>query len=878
MSSKSTTEIRQAFLDFFHIKGHKIVPGSSLVPNNDSTLLFTNAGMNQFKDVFLGLDKRTYSRATTVQHCIRVGGKHNDLENVGYSPYHHTFFEMLGNFSFNDYSKQNAIKYAWELLTSEQWFNLPQERFLITVYHTDEETYNIWQQEIGISIDRIIRIGDNKGALYASDNFWQMGDTGPCGTCTEIFYDRGADIFKESMFLHKKNYDRYVEIWNIVFIQFNRQLDGKLKKLTTTSIDTGMGLERIAAVLQHVNSNYEIDSFHQLIIFIAKVLTLSDLNNNSLRVIADHIRSSVFLIGNGIYPSNEGRGYVLRRIIRRAIRHGYTLGAKETFFYKLVKPLIKVMNNAADDLIAQQEKIEKILKNEEKQFARTLAHGLKLLDNELIQLQGDTLAGEIAFRLYDTYGFPFDLTADVCHERNIKIDESSFNIAMRQQKYRAREHSKFMIDYNNTIKIDNYSYFSGYENNKQQATVIAIFHHKNPVNILKQGEEGIIFLDKTPFYAESGGQVGDSGILSNSYCQFIVSDTQKYIKAIGHIGRVMINSIAVNNLVEARINIDRRNSICLNHSATHLLHAALRDILGKHVTQKGSLVNEKYLRFDFSHFDVMTPIQICQIEDIINYKIRKNYPIITTLMNLEAAKEKKAIALFGEKYNTKLVRVLSIGDFSIELCSGTHANRTGDIGLFYINNESSASAGIRRIQATTGQSAINNVHHQSQVLEKISQLMKSDTNNLIKKIKIKLDKVKVLEKSLNQLKRQQAIKESFFLSQQVKKINNINLLVSQLNSIECKQLRIIVDNLKNQLRSAIIVLSTISDNKINLIVGITNNLIDKIKADDLISFIAQQIDGKGGGRSDIAEAGGYNLTALPLALASVENWVNSHLI
>ncbi|MGP1932832.1 MAG: alanine--tRNA ligase [Arsenophonus sp. ET-YP4-MAG3] len=878
MSSKSTTEIRQAFLDFFHIKGHKIVPGSSLVPNNDSTLLFTNAGMNQFKDVFLGLDKRTYSRATTVQHCIRVGGKHNDLENVGYSPYHHTFFEMLGNFSFNDYSKQNAIKYAWELLTSEQWFNLPQERFLITVYHTDEETYNIWQQEIGISIDRIIRIGDNKGALYASDNFWQMGDTGPCGTCTEIFYDRGGDIFKESMFLHKKNYDRYVEIWNIVFIQFNRQLDGKLKKLTTTSIDTGMGLERIAAVLQHVNSNYEIDSFHQLIIFIAKVLTLSDLNNNSLRVIADHIRSSVFLIGNGIYPSNEGRGYVLRRIIRRAIRHGYTLGAKETFFYKLVKPLIKVMNNAADDLIAQQEKIEKILKNEEKQFARTLAHGLKLLDNELIQLQGDTLAGEIAFRLYDTYGFPFDLTADVCHERNIKIDESSFNIAMRQQKYRAREHSKFMIDYNNTIKIDNYSYFSGYENNKQQATVIAIFHHKNPVNILKQGEEGIIFLDKTPFYAESGGQVGDSGILSNSYCQFIVSDTQKYIKAIGHIGRVMINSIAVNNLVEARINIDRRNSICLNHSATHLLHAALRDILGKHVTQKGSLVNEKYLRFDFSHFDVMTPIQICQIEDIINYKIRKNYPIITTLMNLEAAKEKKAIALFGEKYNTKLVRVLSIGDFSIELCSGTHANRTGDIGLFYINNESSASAGIRRIQATTGQSAINNVHHQSQVLEKISQLMKSDTNNLIKKIKIKLDKVKVLEKSLNQLKRQQAIKESFFLSQQVKKINNINLLVSQLNSIECKQLRIIVDNLKNQLRSAIIVLSTISDNKINLIVGITNNLIDKIKADDLISFIAQQIDGKGGGRSDIAEAGGYNLTALPFALASVENWVNSHLI
>ncbi|MGP1953028.1 MAG: alanine--tRNA ligase [Arsenophonus sp. ET-KM2-MAG3] len=878
MSSKSTTEIRQTFLDFFRTKGHEIVPGSSLVPNNDSTLLFTNAGMNQFKDVFLGLDKRVYSRATTAQHCIRVGGKHNDLENVGYSAYHHTFFEMLGNFSFNDYSKHHAIKYAWELLTSEHWFNLPQERLLITVYHTDEETYNIWQQEIGIPIDRIIRIGDNKGSLYASDNFWQMGDTGPCGTCTEIFYDRSEHIFKKSIFLDEKNCNRYIEIWNIVFMQFNRQSDGRLKKLTTTSIDTGMGLERIAAVLQHVNSNYEIDLFHKLITFIAKVLNLSDLNNNSLRVIADHIRSSVFLIGDGIFPSNEGRGYVLRRIIRRAIRHGYMLGAKEKFFYKLVKSLIQVMGNTAYHLIVQQEKIEKILKNEEEQFVRTLMYGLKLLDDELVQLQGDTLAGEIAFRLYDTYGFPFDLTADVCRERNIKVDESSFNVAMKQQKYRARELSKFVIDYNNIIKIDNYSDFSGYENNKQQATVIAIFHHKNPVNILKQGEEGIIFLDKTPFYAESGGQVGDSGILSNSYCEFIVSDTQKYIKAIGHIGKVMINSIAVNNLVEARINIERRNSICLNHSATHLLHAALRDILGNHVIQKGSLVNEKYLRFDFSHFNVMTPKQIYQIEDVINYQIRKNYSITTTLMNLKAAKEKKAIALFGEKYNTQLVRVLSIGDFSIELCSGTHANRTGDIGLFYINNESSASAGIRRIEATTGQSAMNNVHHQSQVLGKISQLMKSDDNNLIKKIKMTLDKVKVLEKSLNQLKRQQAIKESFFLSQQVKKINDINLLVSQLNSIEYKQLRIIVDNLKNQLRSAIIVLSTVNNNKINLIVGITNNLINKVKADDLISFIAQQINGKGGGRSDIAEAGGYNIAALPIALASVEKWVNSRLI
>uniref|UniRef100_A0A3B0MDS2 Alanine--tRNA ligase n=1 Tax=Arsenophonus endosymbiont of Trialeurodes vaporariorum TaxID=235567 RepID=A0A3B0MDS2_9GAMM len=652
--------------------------------------------------------------------------------------------------------------------------------------------------------------------------------------------------------------------------------DGSLKALPTPSVDTGMGLERIAAVLQHVNSNYEIDLFRQLIAAIAKVIALSDLNNKSLRVIADHIRSSAFLIGDGVFPANEGRGYVLRRIIRRAVRHGYMLGAKETFFYKLVAPLIQVMGNAADELKSQQATIEKTLKNEEEQFARTLARGLQLLDDELEQLQGDNLAGEIAFRLYDTYGFPFDLTADVCRERDIKVDELGFNAAMEQQRDRARESSGFATDYNDAIKVDSHSDFLGYENNNQQATVTAIFHHGKPVNVLNQAEEGIIILDKTSFYAESGGQVGDIGILSNSHCQFAVSDTQKYAQAIGHIGKVMTGSIAVNNLVDAGIDIERRNAIRLNHSATHLLHAALRDVLGNHVSQKGSLVNEKYLRFDFSHFAAMTPMQIRQIEDIVNYQIRKNDPIITILMDLEAAKEKGAMALFGEKYDAQ-VRVLSIGDFSIELCGGTHANRTGDIGLFRISSESGTAAGIRRIEAITGQVAIDDLNQQSNLLAEIGQLMKGDANNLMEKIKTTLDKVKLLERSLDQLKGQQAAQESVSLSQQVKKINGVSLLVTQLNNTEPKQLRIIVDDLKNQLKSAIIVLSTISNDKVSLIVGVTNDLTAKIKAGDLISFVAQQVGGKGGGRPDMAQAGGSNITAIPAALASVEEWVNSRL-
>ncbi|VAY02362.1 Alanine--tRNA ligase [Arsenophonus endosymbiont of Aleurodicus dispersus] len=873
MSSKSTDEIRQAFFDFFQTKRHEVVPSSSLVPHNEPTLLFTNAGMNQFKDIFLGLDKRAYSRAISSQRCVRAGGKHNDLENVGYTARHHTFFEMLGNFSFGDYFKQDAIKYAWELLTSKQWFNLPKERFWITVYHSDEEAYNIWQQEIGIPAERIIRIGDNKGGIYSSDNFWQIGNTGLCGPCTEIFYDHGNHIWGGPPGSSEEDGDRYIEIWNIVFMQFNRQLDGSLKKLPIPSVDTGMGLERITAVLQRVNSTYEIDLFRQLIAAVAKVISLSDLNHKSLYVIADHIRSSAFIISDGVFPTNEGRGYVLRRIIRRAVRHGYMLVAKEMFFYKLVAPLIQIMGNVANKIKSQQTMIEKILKNEEEQFARTLARGLKLLDDELAKLQGSTLSGETAFRLYDTYGFPFDLTADICRERNIKLNELGFNSAMKQQKRRAQKSSRFATNF---IQVNSHSDFSGYENNNQLAIVTAIFHQGKPVNVLNEGEFGVIILDKTSFYAESGGQVGDIGILSNSYCQFTVSDTQKYAQAIKHIGKVITGSIAIKNSVNARIDIERRNAIRLNHSATHLLHAALRDVLGMHVIQKGSLVNDKYLRFDFSHFTAITPMQISKIEDIVNYQIRKNNPIVTTIMDLEAAKKSGAIALCSEK-NYAQVRVLSIGDFSIELCGGTHANRTGDIGLFRISKEYGIAAGIRRIEAKTGQIAIDDQHQQSNLLVEISKLMKSNPISLIEKIKATLDNVKLLERSLNQLKWQQAAQEVISLSQQVKQVNGVHLLVTQLNNTEPKQLRIIIDDLKNQLKSAIIVISTISNNKVSLIVGVTNDLTAKIKASDLISFIAQQVGGKGGGRPDIAQAGGSNIKALPDALGSVEKWVNSHL-
>ncbi len=874
--SKSTAEIRQAFLDFFHSKGHQVVSSSSLVPNNDPTLLFTNAGMNQFKDVFLGLDKRAYSRATTSQRCVRAGGKHNDLENVGYTARHHTFFEMLGNFSFGDYFKHDAINFAWELLTSEQWFNLPKEKLWVTVYETDDEAYNIWANEVGVPHERIIRIGDNKGGAFASDNFWQMGDTGPCGPCSEIFFDHGDHIWGGPPGSAEEDGDRYIEIWNIVFMQFNRQSDGTMLPLPKPSVDTGMGLERIAAVLQHVNSNYEIDLFRDLIAAVADVTGATDLSSKSLRVIADHIRSCAFLISDGVIPSNENRGYVLRRIIRRAIRHGNMLGAKETFFYKLVAPLIAVMGPAAAELKQQQAMVEQVLKTEEEQFARTLERGLALLDDELSKLTGDTLDGETAFRLYDTYGFPVDLTADVCRERNLKVDEAGFEQAMEAQRRRARESSGFGADYNSLIRVDSASQFSGYDHVQQHATVTALFRNGEAVDEIHAGEEAVVVLNRTPFYGESGGQVGDKGELKNATATFSVTDTQKYGQAIGHVGILTTGTLRVNHSVEALVDVVRRNRIRLNHSATHLLHAALRNVLGEHVAQKGSLVNDKYLRFDFSHFEAMTPEQIRLVEDLVNEQIRRNMPVQTEVMELDAAKEKGAMALFGEKYDDQ-VRVLTMGDFSTELCGGTHASRTGDIGLFRILTESGTAAGIRRIEAVTGEGAIALLHQQSDLLQDVAHLVKGDIHNLADKVRAVLDRSKMLERELQQLKDQQAAQESASLSSSAKLINGVKLLVSQLDNVEPKMLRTMVDDLKNQLGSAIIVLATTADDKVSLIVGVTKDLTGKVKAGELIADIAQQVGGKGGGRPDMAQAGGTDVQALPAALASVEAWVASRM-
>lgn len=875
--SKSTAEIRQAFLDFFHSKGHQVVASSSLVPHNDPTLLFTNAGMNQFKDVFLGLDKRNYSRATTSQRCVRAGGKHNDLENVGYTARHHTFFEMLGNFSFGDYFKHDAIQFAWELLTSEKWFALPKERLWVTVYESDDEAYEIWEKEVGIPRERIIRIGDNKGAPYASDNFWQMGDTGPCGPCTEIFYDHGDHIWGGPPGSPEEDGDRYIEIWNIVFMQFNRQADGTMEPLPKPSVDTGMGLERIAAVLQHVNSNYDIDLFRTLIQAVAKVTGATDLSNKSLRVIADHIRSCAFLIADGVMPSNENRGYVLRRIIRRAVRHGNMLGAKETFFYKLVGPLIDVMGSAGEDLKRQQAQVEQVLKTEEEQFARTLERGLALLDEELAKLSGDTLDGETAFRLYDTYGFPVDLTADVCRERNIKVDEAGFEAAMEEQRRRAREASGFGADYNAMIRVDSASEFKGYDHLELNGKVTALFVDGKAVDAINAGQEAVVVLDQTPFYAESGGQVGDKGELKGANFSFAVEDTQKYGQAIGHIGKLAAGSLKVGDAVQADVDEARRARIRLNHSATHLMHAALRQVLGTHVSQKGSLVNDKVLRFDFSHNEAMKPEEIRAVEDLVNTQIRRNLPIETNIMDLEAAKAKGAMALFGEKYDER-VRVLSMGDFSTELCGGTHASRTGDIGLFRIISESGTAAGVRRIEAVTGEGAIATVHADSDRLSEVAHLLKGDSNNLADKVRSVLERTRQLEKELQQLKEQAAAQESANLSSKAIDVNGVKLLVSKLSGVEPKMLRTMVDDLKNQLGSTIIVLATVVEGKVSLIAGVSKDVTDRVKAGEkLIGMVAQQVGGKGGGRPDMAQAGGTDAAALPAALASVKGWVSAKL-
>ncbi|EAB2806096.1 alanine--tRNA ligase [Salmonella enterica] len=874
--SKSTAEIRQAFLDFFHSKGHQVVASSSLVPNNDPTLLFTNAGMNQFKNVFLGLDKRNYSRATTSQRCVRAGGKHNDLENVGYTARHHTFFEMLGNFSFGDYFKHDAIQFAWELLTGENWFALPKERLWVTVYETDDEAYEIWEKEVGIPRERIIRIGDNKGAPYASDNFWQMGDTGPCGPCTEIFYDHGDHIWGGPPGSPEEDGDRYIEIWNIVFMQFNRQADGTMEPLPKPSVDTGMGLERIAAVLQHVNSNYDIDLFRTLIEAVAKVTGATDLGNKSLRVIADHIRSCAFLVADGVLPSNENRGYVLRRIIRRAVRHGNMLGAKETFFYKLVGPLIEVMGSAGEELKRQQAQVEQVLKTEEEQFARTLERGLALLDEELAKLQGDTLDGETAFRLYDTYGFPVDLTADVCRERNIKVDEAGFEAAMEEQRRRAREASGFGADYNAMIRVDSASEFKGYDHLELNGKVTALFVDGKAVEVINAGQEAVVVLDQTPFYAESGGQVGDKGELKGAGFTFAVDDTQKYGQAIGHLGKLSAGALKVGDVVQADVDEARRARIRLNHSATHLMHAALRQVLGTHVAQKGSLVSDKVLRFDFSHNEAMKSSEIREVEDLVNAQIRRNLPIETNIMDLDAAKAKGAMALFGEKYDER-VRVLSMGDFSTELCGGTHASRTGDIGLFRIISESGTAAGIRRIEAVTGEGAMATVHAQSDRLNDIAHLLKGDSQNLGDKVRAVLERTRQLEKELQQLKDQAAAQESANLSSKAVDLNGVKLLVSELAGIEPKMLRTMVDDLKNQLGSTVIVLATVVEGKVSLIAGVSKDVTDRVKAGELIGMVAQQVGGKGGGRPDMAQAGGTDAAALPAALASVQGWVSAKL-
>lgn len=873
---KTTAEIRQSFLDFFHSKGHQVVESSSLVPENDPTLLFTNAGMNQFKNVFLGMDKRPYSRATTAQRCVRAGGKHNDLENVGYTARHHTFFEMLGNFSFGDYFKHDAINFAWEYLTSPQWLGLPKEKLWVTVYETDDEAYNIWNKEVGVPAERIIRIGDNKGAPYASDNFWAMGDTGPCGPCTEIFYDHGDHIWGGPPGSPEEDGDRYIEIWNVVFMQFNRLADGTMEKLPRPSVDTGMGLERISAVLQHVNSNYEIDIFKTLIAKTAEVVGTKDLSNKSLRVIADHIRSCAYLIADGVIPSNEGRGYVLRRIIRRAVRHGHLLGAKEAFFYKLVPTLIEVMAEAGKDVKAKQVNVEKLLRLEEEQFARTLERGLSLLDEALAQVKDGVLSGEVAFKLYDTYGFPLDLTADVCRERNITIDEQAFDREMEAQRTRAQAASQFGVDYNSIIRVDGETKFEGYTEVESQAKITALFYDGKSVESIEAGQSAVVILENTPFYAESGGQIGDSGYLSAQGVAFSVKDTQKYGQVFGHIGELTQGSLKVGQLVNAIVNAERRHHTSLNHSATHLLHAALRQVLGQHVVQKGSLVSDKALRFDFAQPEAITKEQLTQIETLVNQKIRANFPVQTDIMDIDSAKAKGAMALFGEKYGDN-VRVLTMGDFSIELCGGIHAKRTGDIGLFKIITESAVAAGVRRIEAVTGENAIEWLHNQQRILTQSADLLKSDVNTLVEKIQQLQDKAKKVEKELQGLKEKAAMQAGSDFVKSAVKINGVSVITQQLDGIETKSLRVMVDDLKNQLGSGVIAFASILDEKVNLVVGVTNDLTTKVKAGELVNLMAQQVGGKGGGRPDMAMAGGSQPENVAQAVKVAQDWLNENL-
>ena len=866
----STDEIRRAYLAFFESKGHQIVESSSLVPANDPTLLFTNAGMNQFKDTFLGLEKRNYTRATSAQRCVRAGGKHNDLENVGFTARHHTFFEMLGNFSFGDYFKHDAIGYAWEFLTKE--LKLAEDRLVVTIYESDDEAFEIWNKEIGIPADRIVRIGDNKGAPFASDNFWQMGDTGPCGPCTEIFYDHGDHIWGGRPGTPEEDGDRFIEIWNNVFMQFNRQADGTMEPLPKPSVDTGMGIERIAAIMQGVHSNYEIDIFQTLIKEAAAVIGYDDLSNQSLRVVADHIRSCAFLIADGVMPSNEGRGYVLRRIIRRAVRHGNKLGAQGVFFYKLVGPLAEIMGSAGLELKAQQELVEKVLKIEEDNFSRTLDRGLTILNEALDNIDGNVLDGETVFKLYDTYGFPADLTNDVARERGFSIDEDGFETAMAAQRQRARDAGNFGVDYNDAIKVDAETTFCGYSTTDGEGVIVALYRDGNAVDSINAGEDALVVLSNTPFYAESGGQCGDSGLLTAEGVVFNVADTQKFGAASGHKGQLVEGTLTVGQQLTAAVDSERRQAISLNHSATHLMHAALRSILGDHVGQKGSLVKADSLRFDFSNLEAVKSEQLRAVENMVNEQIRANHSIDTNIMDIDTAKANGAMALFGEKYDDE-VRVLSMGDFSTELCGGVHATRTGDIGLFKILSESGIAAGIRRIEAVTGAGAIAAMHTEDMMLAKTARLVKSDVASVVSKVDALVSHSKQLEKEIQQLKDKLAAQEGAGLINKAQEINGIKVLIAQLDGADNKALRGMVDELKNQLGSGVVLLGNVSEGKVGLIAGVTKDLIGKVKAGELVNLVALQVGGKGGGRPDMAQAGGTDAAALPAALATVAPWL-----
>ncbi|CAM2808253.1 alanine--tRNA ligase [Vibrio neptunius] len=857
----STDEVRNSFLKFFESKGHQIVDSSSLVPHNDPTLLFTNAGMNQFKDCFLGAEKRAYTRATTAQRCVRAGGKHNDLENVGFTARHHTFFEMLGNFSFGDYFKEDAIAFAWEFLTKT--LGLPEEKLLVTVYETDDEAFEIWNKKVGVPADKIVRIGDKEGGKkFESDNFWTMGDTGPCGPCTEIFYDHGEHIWGGRPGTPEEDGDRFIEIWNNVFMQFNRHADGTMEELPKPAVDTGMGIERISAIMQGVHSNYEIDVFQKLIKATAEVVGHDDLSNQSLRVIADHIRSCSFLIADGVMPSNEGRGYVLRRIIRRAVRHGNKLGAQGVFFHKLVGVLAEVMGSAAEELKKQQELVEKVLRIEEENFGRTLERGMVILNEALDALEGNELDGETVFKLYDTYGFPADLTNDVARERDFTIDEAGFEKAMAEQRQRAREAGQFGTDYNATIKTEAESEFCGYTGTEGKSTVAEIFVEGEVADSLSAGDKAIIILGETPFYAESGGQCGDAGVLKTESGLFKVEDTQKLGNAIAHHGVLVEGVLAKGDEVGAIVDAERRASISLNHSATHLLHAALRSVLGEHVTQKGSLVKPENLRFDFSHLEAVTPEELKDVERLVNAQVRRNHVIETNVMDIESAKQKGAMALFGEKYDDE-VRVLSMGEFSTELCGGIHASNTGDIGLFKITSEGGIAAGIRRIEAVTGEAALDAIEAQQAKFEE--------------KLAESASKAKSLEKEIQKLKDKMAAAESANIMGKAQEINGVKVLIAAMQDADPKNLRTMVDDIKNQMGSGVVMLANVNGEKIGLIAGVTKDLIGKVKAGDLVKMVAEQVGGKGGGRPDMAQAGGTDVEALPEAIKSVQPWLEERL-